>query len=172
MNDFCLHDEFIIRTPRYPFLDLENLINQDIMELKENDEILESIYIASIDLYNALKRFDSLNEKEVNRVRNSIVRYLTRMTARSTPFGLFAGICVAERGERTEIVISENIEKFADIDMECLFLIYRSLIRLPEIRNSILFFSNNTLYKRGKEWCYLEYIWNDEDFFTKYHPFL
>lgn len=165
MNDFCLHDEFIIRTPRYPFLDLENLINQDIMELKENDEILESIYIASIDLYNALKRFDSLNEKEVNRVRNSIVRYLTRMTARSTPFGLFAGICVAERGERTEIVISENIEKFADIDMECLFLIYRSLIRLPEIRNSILFFPNNTLYKRGKEWCYLEYIWNDEDFF-------
>jgi hypothetical protein len=88
-------DTFFLRIPKYPFdylvhlLEEENIFDKEIQSI----QIQEAIYIASPILYKELCRLinnEINNVKEKKHIINSISRYLSRMSTRCTPFGLFA----------------------------------------------------------------------------------
>ncbi len=61
----------------------------------ERPEVLDALFVASPSLWEAIPRWiNAPDSSEGLGVERSLVRYLTRMTTRATPFGLFAGLSV------------------------------------------------------------------------------
>lgn len=73
------------------------------------------------------------------RLRRSVLAYLTRMSTRATPFGLFAGVALAEWGDRTEIALSGPPAVWrARPDMGWLYALLARLERDPEVRARVV----------------------------------
>jgi lantibiotic biosynthesis protein len=99
-------DFFILRTPLLPFETLldwaaagpdEEALTAHLRALAERPEIAEALALASADLGAALA------EKASKKVLLALARYVTRMSSRSTPFGLFAGCSVGTLGDATNL---------------------------------------------------------------------
>jgi hypothetical protein len=96
---------FILRTPLLPFDTLldwadagpdDDALIAHLRALAERPEINEALTLATADLGTALK------EKPSRKVLLALARYVTRMSSRSTPFGLFAGCSVGTLNEATD----------------------------------------------------------------------
>ncbi len=97
---------FFLRTPLLPFDTLVDWANAGpgedgliahLRALAERPEIAEALAIASADLGAALA------EEPSRKVLLALARYVTRMSSRATPFGLFAGYSVGILGEATNL---------------------------------------------------------------------
>lgn len=145
---------FIMRMPLYSFYD----ITDPFFYL----DFQEAIYIASPTLYKELIKYltnTQIAEKEKKRILHSLERYLSRMSTRCTPFGLFAGCSIGEITESTEIVLKKSFIRKTRLDMHFLCTLYDSIIKIPEIRKEILFFPNTSIYSIGKKYRYIEYVY-------------
>ena len=121
---------FLLRRPQLPldvFYEFNERVNnqpelfeQEIIRFFSQPAILEAIYVASPELYDS---FTGLLEGRVktgvDKLLNTLYKYLVRMTSRSTPYGLFAGCAPGELGERTSIEFDENAPSYthARLDM-------------------------------------------------------
>lgn len=101
MNNYKLDNIFLLRTPLLPHdkyleyvLNGENYYEQKqrIREVYQNPILQEALYVASSTLYSEYEKlnYNTPNEEE-NRLTHALMRYLSRMSTRCTPFGLFAG---------------------------------------------------------------------------------
>ena len=97
---------FVIRTPLLPFETLldwasagpdEGALLAHLRALAGRPEIAEALAVASADLGAALAG------KPSRKVLLALARYLTRMSSRPTPFGLFAGCSVGTIGDTTSL---------------------------------------------------------------------
>src|SRR5690606_5004431 len=61
--------------------------------------VSDAVRAASPHLADAVERFDSLTGKNRRKAVRGLGRYLNRMSFRSTPFGLFAGVASGVFGE-------------------------------------------------------------------------
>ena len=107
--------------------DLQKLDCDDnyIRELVNRNDVQEAIFFASPSLYESIKKFQNctLSIKEQKRVFYSIVKYITRMSSRCTPFGLFAGCSIASIGNSpTEILLSNENQYKKHIRLDMHFL--------------------------------------------------
>ena len=96
MTKYKLFNQFVLRTPTLPLINEENGIKkeEDLKFYLEDPKFQEALLLASPNLYNKL--FDYLNnelkrEKDKKTLPYSLLQYISRMTSRCTPFGLFAG---------------------------------------------------------------------------------
>lgn len=155
--------QFLIRTPLLSFDNIKNLQEDEEYLSKiwtDNKHIREAIYIASPTLHKELsKLFKNKidNEKEKSRLLLSFVKYFTRMSTRCTPFGLFAGCAVGNFDENTNIELVNSYNRKTRLDMYYLYKLYDMLLTIPEIRSTIKYFPNTSLYKIGKKYRYIEY---------------
>jgi len=154
---------YIIRTPVLPYNQLEDILNNEELLYKqwENPFIQEAIYIASPVLYKELKKFfntTSKQETDSKRLLISFGRYISRMSTRCTPFGLFAGCTVGETGEKCKMEFQDSYKRVTRLDMHYLCTLYDELIKIPEIKNNIRYFPNSSLYHQGKKIRYIEVI--------------
>lgn len=93
----------------------------------------EAIYLASPNLYNSFKK-ESLNStKKEEMLKSSIYRYINRMSTRSTPFGLFAGVGIGHFSNSSNIQLG-RLNKYStrsrpDMEwlLEVIFLIEEDL---------------------------------------------
>ena len=120
MDEYVFATQCVIRIPRNPFEELRFLCCENVKMLFKREDILESVYVASSDLYKEIQRYTLLNDKEKRRVVNSFIRYLSRMSTRSTPFGLFAGCTIGNTGEETQLVVTQNYIRHTRLDMNYL----------------------------------------------------
>jgi thiopeptide-type bacteriocin biosynthesis protein len=106
MREHRSGDFFILRTPLLPFDTLldwagagpdEDALFAHLRTLAERPEIAEALALASADLGVALA------EKPSKKVLLALARYVTRMSSRCTPFGLFAGCSVGTLGETVNL---------------------------------------------------------------------
>lgn len=156
--------EFIIRTPLLPF----NILNSVLHDLNiynkllNDDRFQEAVYIASPVLYEELKKYlrnELNNEKEKNHLLSTLTKYMIRMSTRCTPFGIFAGCSVGElTNEESSLIIGSSITKCARLDMIFLCNLSKKLSIIPELKEKIKFFPNNSIYEIGKKFRYVEYI--------------
>ncbi|WP_035653004.1 lantibiotic dehydratase family protein [Flavobacterium sp. ASV13] len=165
---YKLFTKYILRTPLYPISDLFAFYN-DIEENESafkkkfnNTLIQEALFISSPSLYFTLKQWldgELVDPKKIEKLKNSLTKYLTRMSSRCTPFGLYAGYSIGSFAEQNNISISDykNHTRHTKLDMFYLVSLVNDLVKDPRIKNNIRFFSNSTLYNVNNELRYIEY---------------
>lgn len=144
---------------RIPLLSFSTHTFNDI-KIKKTFIYEESIYIASPQLFDKKKKLytdKTRQKKEIQRIKDSFTRYLTRMSTRCTPFGLFAGCAVGEFGEETHIQIKDSLKRTTRLDMYYLCILADTLLNRPDIRHKIRYFTNTSLYPLGDRYRYIEY---------------
>ena len=176
MSQFPYHffDNFIVRTPIFQYKEFQNLFsNKDISDEKfqkicDNEIFKEAIYLASPYLHQQLEKL--INDRflfsleQHHKLKNTILKYHNRMNTRCTPFGLFSGVALGKfNNQDTTFETCDNWKKVRDTkpDMHFLLSLSNHLITIPFIKNRILFFPNNSIYKVGKKIRYVEYESND-----------
>src|SRR5262249_53999461 len=121
--------------------------------------IRDALFVASPDLDESLEVW--LNEPESergSRIERAIVRYFSRMSARATPFGFFAGASVGMIVDETRLVIdaSERNRRRSRLDMDYLFALAQTAANLPAVRETLRFRPNLSLYRAAGRIHYIE----------------
>lgn len=158
---YKIFPDFIFRSPLLSYNYFKTISNNKgfLLQALDNSEIQEAIFIASPILYKELQKLiknEIKEESEIQRILYSCTRYLSRMSTRCTPFGLFAGCGVGKTGDTTYIEQDKTINRATRIDMYYLCTLYDTLVRKDEIKNKIKYFSNSSLYLVGKRIRYVE----------------
>lgn len=157
---YCVWDKFVLRTPLLPFASLHRNI-----EILSSPLFREALEVASPDLYDATQNQSEIEldhktkNKQILRQFFSQLKYLSRASTRCTPFGLFAGCTVGQIGEESKIILNppSRYRRCTRLDMQYLCALIRHLENIPAIRNQLLFYPNDSLYKLGGQWRYIEY---------------
>ncbi|CAH0265053.1 lantibiotic dehydratase family protein [Chryseobacterium sp. Bi04] len=175
MSRFPYHffDEYVFRTPLFS--------RKQFLEMAGNDEIQknalksiyadpvfqEAIYLASPYLHKKLNDWLSFNQhksqKENQKLENSFLKYYSRMSTRSIPFGLFTEVGVGQFGTGPnpfygkDQFTSEHLVRETQLDMHFLVGLAGHLVKAPEIRNKLLFYPNNSIYTVRNRIRYVEY---------------
>lgn len=152
----------ILRIPALSYDNLESfLYNKNLLSERLNDPtIQEAIFLASPILYKELRKLsnnEKINHKKQDQLVFSLVRYISRMSTRATPFGLFAGCIMGQIGEKTDIKHVRSINRHTRLDMHFLCTLYDILVDIREVKEKIKFYPNTSLYSIGKTLRYIEY---------------
>ncbi|KFF09396.1 lantibiotic dehydratase family protein [Chryseobacterium luteum] len=149
-------DKFIVRFPSLPF----NSYNWDFDDFYKKPFFKEAIYIASPDLYDEMIKYENDQLKtaeERKRVKLSLLKYWYRMRTRTTPFGLFAGISIGEvNNTSTAFKIMDEYNKNIRLDMQYFYALLVHIENIKEIKNSIKYFPNDSIYVSGSKYRYIE----------------
>jgi thiopeptide-type bacteriocin biosynthesis protein len=180
-HDFSPSGFFVLRTPLLPFdelidwsggleapaapddpdalrRDLE-LLRGRLRELVARPEVREAIFVAlpSVDEIIATWIADpeSRRGRHCERV---LVRYVSRMAGRSTPFGLFAGVSTGTVAAATNLVIEarRGYRRTTRLDAGYLVDVVEGLLAEPQYRESRTYTPNPSLYRCGDRRRYVQ----------------
>jgi thiopeptide-type bacteriocin biosynthesis protein len=123
------------------------LLRQRLAQLIARPEVREAIFVASPSLDDAIEHW--LREPEGDkgqRAERALVRYLCRMAARPTPFGLFAGISTGTVGKETRLSIGgrEACRRHTRLDNDYLFALVQALAKDPALRDTLRYHPNDS----------------------------
>jgi thiopeptide-type bacteriocin biosynthesis protein len=120
-------------------------------------EIREAIFLASPTLIESLARWERDPEREPA-AELSLLRYVTRMATRPTPFGLFAGYSVGRLGETTRFELAPRARqrRRSRLDMEYVVAFGAAVERNASGRAELTYRPNTSLYQAGDRLRYVE----------------
>lgn len=166
---------FCVRTPvlswdfYWKLTGSDEILNSELRKQLDLPIISEAIYLASPELHFQLMKWKNeefYDDKKEVRIKSSLLKYLTRMSTRCTPFGLFAGIGVGRFDAETKIVVG-RLERKTHFDMHFLANFSKNLSNNVEIKSQLLFFPNSSIYRIGDRYRYVEYQYkNNRRFYT------
>ena len=155
------------RSPYFPInLLLEWLAELDhspdyLKQIIVRPDIQEAIFLASPVLYSEMFKYleDKLKPKDKEKFFFSILKYLSRMATRCTPFGLFAGCSVGQSREQTDILLPdpEHYSRHTRLDMNYLCALAQEIAKKEELRHKLLYYPNNSSYVVGDNLRYISY---------------
>jgi class I lanthipeptide synthase len=167
---------FVLRTPLLPYTTLLGLTDaippDDVAQVRarvralldRRPEIEEAIHVASPDLAAALPAWrEDPDGERGRRAERSLLRYLARMSARPTPYGLFAGFGVGRVASRTQLCVGgpSSLRRHVRLDMEYVSEVVARLDRDPDLRRRLRYHANSSLYEAGGRLRYVEYDLDD-----------
>ncbi|HEX8351032.1 MAG TPA: lantibiotic dehydratase, partial [Hymenobacter sp.] len=121
----------------------------------------EAIYTASPELYDELLKALTREEpfgKNAEKLALTLHKYLVRMSTRCTPYGLFAGCTRGQLAEHTAIIFSEHpLRTQSRLDMNYVSEIVQHLLATPSLKEQLLYYPNNSLYRVADKYRYVEY---------------
>jgi len=147
----------MLRTPLFPVDTYKKIFCEGQEEnlynlVMEDASVREAILASSMSLYNEIKNNNiEKNDRKRGQIISSLVKYMTRMTTRTTPFGLFSGVTRGSFGDSTEIKLKnkkENIKR-ARVDMEWLYAVLRLIETNEEILDEIGVIKNQLSIENG-----------------------
>ncbi|MEJ7767775.1 MAG: lantibiotic dehydratase [Chitinophagaceae bacterium] len=172
-------DFYLLRTPLLPLNVLEQFnglphaqLNERLKAIFNNRFLQEAIYIASPELYQEFEKWQEgkiTDGRDLNKLLFSLFRYLLRMSARCTPYGLFAGCALGAITENTGISLAGPAahKKHCRLDMNYVAELSSSISLLPEVQEQLRYFPNNSLYKIAGKYRYAEFSVKNK--FRHYH---
>ena len=125
----------------------------------ERADVRESLFVASPSLEESLPVWLEQPESERGRkVERTLVRYFVRMTARSTPFGLFAGWSLGTISGVTDLQIGgrASYRRHVRIDGDYLASLIAVLDNDAGFRRAVAYRPNTSLYRVGGQIRYAE----------------
>ncbi|MET9266713.1 lantibiotic dehydratase [Amycolatopsis sp. NPDC004079] len=153
-------DFFLLRAPALPastFVDLlsDNDVGRTrdrIRALASAPEVRRALYVASPDLAAALEKTpNNPTGNRADRMYSRVLRYLTRMSTRPTPFGAFSGIALGEFAETTTARLGPAALGGARVraDMSFLLGLIKELETDPGLRSQLRVVLNSSIYLDG-----------------------
>lgn len=157
--------KFIFRSPLLPFQSVKDALEGEgaLFKILSDNKILEAIFLASPVLYTEIKKLLANNIKddsERERIINSVVRYISRMSTRCTPFGLFAGCGLGTFGKETQISLKDARSRKTRLDMQYLCNLYNFITKETELKKKIKYYPNSSIYKVGSNIRYIETLYS------------
>jgi len=165
-TEYFLHDYACLRIPSLPvesFLEFNETIKN--LNMEDHEELIkvlhdvfsntyyrEAIYIASRDLYEtflSLKENNFANREANQRFFMTFYKYLSRMSNRSTPYGLFSGTSSVSIKDQPSAVQfdADKYKLVGQLNIHSLTKLIRNIDPLHhELINTIKYYKNNTLY--------------------------
>ncbi|NVO11347.1 MAG: lantibiotic dehydratase family protein [Bacteroidales bacterium] len=170
---FDIFSTFVVRTPQLPFDFIQNLISDESLQIERLKDIVhqpiinEALFIATPEFHEQLQKWLNGNvseAKEIERILQTLYKYLSRMSSRSTPFGLFAGCTTGKIGNKTGVILSKSSEheRHTRLDMLYLCNLASALSKHPIIKNKLRYYPNTTIYESGEQLRYIEYRYNKD----------
>lgn len=135
------------------------LLRERLHALVRRPDVWEALFVASPNLNERFHLWtDAPESKRGRKIEQVLVRYLTRMTARATPFGLCAGLSVGRTGVETKLTIEgrETYGRQTRLDMGFLVALTEALARDPRLRKAFLYRPNSSLYRAAGRVRYVE----------------
>jgi hypothetical protein len=163
---------YVLRTP---------LLERSYLQLATNDQTLtdiraqlqvayaqpdlqQALYIASPDLFAQLDRWHTLaalpelnkkQKKDLQQLDQKLWMFLARAAHRCTPFGTFAAVTAGEFRLQRHSSLALNalapMRTSSRLDMVYLLKLRAALEANTDIRESLRYFPNNTLYRNGDD---------------------
>jgi thiopeptide-type bacteriocin biosynthesis protein len=177
---------FVLRTPLLPFSDfltwteglearhahvadperLEDALVEDRARLRarlkrivDRPEFRDAVFVASpsLDAATELWRRDPDTDR-AQAAEQSLVAYLSRATARPTPFGLFAGCTTGTIGTHTRLRLESaaRYQRHSRLDMEFLWRLAEAIEGDQQLRRNFVYRPNSSLYDGGDRLFYAE----------------
>ena len=135
-------------------------LRQLLRDLIRRNAVREAVALASPDLASRLGAWleGSLERPAAQNVERALIKYLSRMSSRSTPFGLFAGVSTGAWGPASRLSVGSWLDcrKAVRLDWGVLETLVERLEREPEVRALVVYRPNSSLYARGGWYRYLE----------------
>lgn len=166
---YTAFDEFVLRAPILPlqfFVELtsgDEVSDKDLKNAFQDPVIQEAIFLASPTLFFELQKWinGDLDSKKAARVTISLLKYLSRMSSRCTPFGLFAGCATGNFSETTNLPIGAPTQhrRFTRPDMNYLVALSQDFAKKEHIKSQLTYFPNSSLYSIGDQLRYIEYFY-------------
>ncbi|MBS1548305.1 lantibiotic dehydratase family protein [Amniculibacterium sp. G2-70] len=153
---YSVSDNFIIR---YPFFSFKYNDGWDINDIHECDKFHSPLFIASptlLDEFKKLKEGKIKDVKSIDKINISLYKYWSRIKSRPTPFGLFSGVSLGKIHNHTDLVFSEKSIAKIRMDMKYLFDIFTYLKDIPEIKNQVIFYPNDSIYSFNSKYRFIE----------------
>lgn len=139
--------------------DDRRLLRERLRTLLARPDVREALFVASPSLEERTEvwRRDP-DGAEGRDVECAIVRYVQRMAARATPFGLFAGCSVGSLDRLTRLNLQEagRYRKRSRLDFDYLSTLVEKLEAAPESRATLLYRPNSSLYRSAGRFRYAE----------------
>ena len=126
--------------------------------IAQRPEIAESLFVASPSVHAELAAWLASPDASDERLEQTVARYVQRMAGRATPFGLFAGCSVGRIGAATDIAMAglSEYRRYSRLDNDYLARLMEHLARRQDVRTSVLYRPNSSLYRLAGRWRYVE----------------
>jgi len=124
----------------------------------------EGLYLSSPEFWKEFQKRGQLSDKEKNKADLSYAKYWLRSCSRCTPYGTFAGSAmIGVTGESSSLVLQDRgrHRRSLRLDMNYIAGIVHALVGMPEVRDQIKFFPNNSIYPTPDGYRYAEYSIRD-----------
>ncbi|WP_394835754.1 lantibiotic dehydratase [Pendulispora rubella] len=160
LDDFTHQGSCVVRAPLLPFDVLrDGLAPERLRTLLADPVIREALFVASPSLDIAVDAWlADPAAPRAHEVELILARYITRMAARPTPFGLFSTCAVATIGARTSLIVADRAEcrRSSRLDMQYLTLLAEALERDPTVGRALCYRPNSSLKIGPQELRYVE----------------
>jgi thiopeptide-type bacteriocin biosynthesis protein len=107
-----------------------------------------ALLVGSRSLFDAVER-DRARGRRDDRVQSRLLRFLIRMSSRPTPYGMFAGACLAHLDRQTDLRLSGETQRRIRLDMAFLLHLVATLEGLPEVRARLRVATHPAAYLRA-----------------------
>jgi lantibiotic biosynthesis protein len=144
-------DKLALRTPCNPYQ------HKNVIDL---NAIREALYLASPALTQELDKYDkgqTRDERDKRKLCESLYKYHSRSCTRCTPFGLFAGVGICEWGDKTDVRLADTRRRETRLDMNYVCALGQFIASITAIRDCLLFYPNNSIYRIADKVRYVEY---------------
>jgi hypothetical protein len=166
--DYKPFKNYILRVPLMSvnfykdFTEGQNIQDVKFKKLLSNPIISEALFLASPVLYNEVEKWihgQLEDKKKIDKIKHSILKYVSRMSSRCTPFGLFAGCNVGEINKVTNISLNqiENYKRITRLDMSYLVALSDNLSKNKDVIKQIFYYPNTSIYKISNQFRYVEH---------------
>lgn len=161
--EFC--DQLVVRSSLFPISDLFS--KEFSIELAmENISFRNGLLVANPNVYFEAKKYlenpDSLSQKRVRKLVKTLRNYFKRSHEKTVPFGLFAYLTNAKWGDKSSVEVTDH-SFFARLDMEVIFKIYQKLMSNIDIKKSVRYIANNTVYVIGDKYRFNEVFFKADE---------
>jgi lantibiotic biosynthesis protein len=140
-----------------------SVVTGRLLQLAQRQDVAHALLLASPSLAADVSRLGSLAAgRKSDKVRRALVRYVSRMATRATPFGLCAGwsllAVTAEPTQHADIAIevADGIVTRTRLDFECLAAIALALTQAPAVLRELRLDPNSSLHRVGRYWHFVE----------------
>ncbi len=167
MNRFSAFNEFVLRTPLFPVAFytslLKNYNTKSLLDTLQNKWVKNAIQLASPELLVELDKYannpQKYTQEKAQLLEIALLKYISRISARATPFGLFAGCSTGVFDNDTQIEFEplENFKTHSQFDMFFWINFLLEIGKQNNIREQLTFYPNSSLYVIGDFYRYVEY---------------